>query len=206
MLDRFRKFWTNLFKPIAHLLIRLGVSPDAVTVVGTLGVAGGALYFFPRGEFLVGVIVITCFVFSDMVDGYMARTMGVSSKWGAFLDSTLDRFGDAAVFSGLAIWYFRGGDDHLLAYVALWVLVMGSVTSYARARAESLGMVANVGIAERSDRLVSVLLLTGLAGLLDWPILIAIALWALAAATTVTVIQRMVLVRRQALADPTLPS
>ena len=113
----------------------------------------------------------------------MARTMGVSSKWGAFLDSTLDRFGDAAVFSGLAIWFFRDGDNLLLAYVALWVLVMGSVTSYARARAESLGMVAKVGIAERSDRLVSVLLLTGLSGIFDWPILIAIALWALAVAT-----------------------
>jgi CDP-diacylglycerol---glycerol-3-phosphate 3-phosphatidyltransferase len=206
MLHRFKTFWTNLFKPIAHLLIRLGVSPDAVTVVGTIGVAGGALFFYPRGEFFVGTVVITCFVFSDMLDGYMARTLGVSSKWGAFLDSTLDRLGDVAVFSGLAIWYFRGGDDHLLAYVALWVLVMGSVTSYARARAESLGMVADVGIAERSDRLVSALLLTGLSGLFDWPILIAIVLWALAAATTVTVVQRMVLVRRQALADPTLPS
>ena len=127
--------------------------------------------------------MITCFVFSDMLDGYMARTMGVSSKWGAFLDSTLDRFGDAAVFSGLAIWFFRDGDNRLLAYVALWVLVMGSVTSYARARAESLGMVAKVGIAERSDRLVSVLLLTGFSGIFDWPILIAIALWALAVAT-----------------------
>jgi phosphatidylinositol phosphate synthase len=206
MLQRFKTFWTNLFKPIAHLLIRLGVSPDAVTVVGTLGVSGSALYFYPRGQFFLGTVVITCFVFSDMVDGYMARTTGASSKWGAFLDSTLDRFGDAAVFSGLAIWYFRGGDNHLLAYVALWVLVMGSVTSYARARAESLGMVANVGIAERSDRLVSVLVLTGLSGIFDWPILIAIALWGLAAATTVTVVQRMVLVRRQALADPTLPS
>jgi CDP-diacylglycerol--glycerol-3-phosphate 3-phosphatidyltransferase/CDP-diacylglycerol--inositol 3-phosphatidyltransferase len=206
MLERFRTFWTNVFKPIGDLLIRLGVSPDAVTVVGTLGVAGGALYFFPRGDFFVGAAVVSCFVFSDMLDGYMARTMGVSSKWGAFLDSTLDRFGDAAVFSGLAIWYFREGDNPLLAYVALWVLVMGSVTSYARARAESLGMVANVGIAERSDRLVSVLLLTGLSGIFDWPILIAIALWALAVATTVTVVQRMVLVRRQALADPTLPS
>jgi CDP-diacylglycerol--glycerol-3-phosphate 3-phosphatidyltransferase len=206
MLHRFKAFWTNLFKPIANLLIRLGVSPDAVTVVGTVGVSASALYFYPRGEFFVGTAVITCFVFSDMLDGYMARTLGVSSKWGAFLDSTLDRLGDAAVFSGLAIWFFRGGDNHLLAYVALWVLVMGSVTSYARARAESLGMVADVGIAERSDRLVSALLLTGLSGLFDWPILIAIALWGLAAATTVTVVQRMLLVRRQALADPTLPS
>lgn len=206
MLDRFRQFWTNIFKPIAHLLIKLGVSPDTVTLVGTIGVVGGALAFFPRGELLVGVIVITLFVFSDLLDGYMARTLGTSSKWGAFLDSTLDRLGDAAIFAGLAIWFFRGGDDELLAYVALWGLVMGSVTSYTRAKAESLGMTAKGGIAERSDRLVSVLVMTGLSDILDLKILLTITLWAIAAASTVTVIQRMLMVRKQALADPALPS
>jgi CDP-diacylglycerol--glycerol-3-phosphate 3-phosphatidyltransferase len=206
MLDRFRQFWTNFFKPIAHLLIRWGVSPDAVTFVGTLGVVGGALGFFPRGELLIGVLVITAFVFSDLVDGYMARTLGVSSKWGAFLDSTLDRLGDAAVFGGLALWLFEGGDDAVLACVALWALVMGSVTSYIRARAESLGMTAKGGIAERSDRLVSVLVMTGLSDIFNAPILLTVVLWALAAASTITVVQRMVMVHRQAVADPNLPS
>src|SRR5919107_1755961 len=125
MLERFRQFWTTLLKPVAHGLMRLGVSPDAVTIVGTIGVVGGALGFFPRGELLVGVLVVTAFVFSDMIDGYMARATGTSSRWGSFLDSTLDRIGDAAIFGGLAIWFFEGGDDHLLAYVALWCLVMG---------------------------------------------------------------------------------
>jgi CDP-diacylglycerol---glycerol-3-phosphate 3-phosphatidyltransferase len=206
MLERFRQFWTTLLKPISHGLMKLGVSPDAVTIVGTTGVVAGALVFFPRGKLLIGVIVITVFVFSDMIDGYMARTLGTSSKWGAFLDSTLDRLGDAAIFAGLAIWLFRGGDDHLLAYVALWCLVMGSVTSYARAKAESLGMQAKGGIAERSDRLVSVLMMAGLSDLLDVPFLLTLVLWVLAAASTITVIQRIVLVRRQALADPALPS
>ena len=187
MLERFRKFWTNVFKPIAHLLIRLGVSPDTVTLVGTIGVVAGALVFFPRGELLIGVLVITFFVFSDLIDGYMARTMGTSSKWGAFLDSTLDRLGDAAIFGGLTIWFFQGGDDELLAYVALWALVMGSVTSYARAKAESLGMTAKGGIAERSDRLVSVLAMAGLSDIFDLPILLTITLWALAVASTITV-------------------
>jgi CDP-diacylglycerol---glycerol-3-phosphate 3-phosphatidyltransferase len=204
MLERFRQFWTNRFKPVAHLLIRLGVSPNVVTVVGTTGVVAAALVFFPRGQLLVGVIVITVFVFSDLIDGYMARATGSSSKWGSFLDSTLDRFGDAAIFGGLAIWFFGGGDDKLLAYVALWGLVMGSITSYTRAKAESLGMTARGGIAERSDRLVSVLLLAGLSDLLNLPILLTIVLWAVAVASTVTVFQRMVLVRRQALADPRL--
>jgi CDP-diacylglycerol--glycerol-3-phosphate 3-phosphatidyltransferase/CDP-diacylglycerol--inositol 3-phosphatidyltransferase len=200
MLDRFRQFWTNLLKPIAHLLIRLGVSPDAVTFVGTVGVVSGALVFFPRGELWLGVVVITVFVFSDMLDGYMARETGRSSVWGAFLDSTMDRFGDAAIFAGLAIWFFEGGDDTLLGCVALWALVMGGVTSYTRARAESLGMEAKVGIAERADRLVAILVLTFFADVLDAPILLTVTLWALAVASTVTVGQRMWVVRRQAFA------
>jgi phosphatidylinositol phosphate synthase len=206
MLERFRQFWTTIFKPVAHLLIRLGVSPDAVTVVGALGVVTGALGFFPRGQLLLGDVIITAFVFSDMIDGYMARTLGTSSKWGSFLDSTLDRLGDAAIFAGLACWLFGGGDDRVLAYVALWGLVMGSVTSYTRAKAESLGMQAKGGIAERSDRLVAVLVMTGLSDIFNAPILLTLVLWVVAVASTVTVLQRVLLVRRQALADPALPS
>jgi CDP-diacylglycerol--glycerol-3-phosphate 3-phosphatidyltransferase len=206
MLERFRQFWTTIFKPVAHLLIRLGVSPDAVTVVGTLGVVTGALGFFPRGQLLLGDVIITAFVFSDMIDGYMARTLGTSSKWGSFLDSTLDRLGDAAIFAGLACWLFGGGNDRVLAYVALWGLVMGSVTSYTRAKAESLGMQAKGGIAERSDRLVAVLVMTGLSDIFNAPILLTLVLWVVAVASTVTVLQRVLLVRRQALADPALPS
>jgi CDP-diacylglycerol--glycerol-3-phosphate 3-phosphatidyltransferase len=206
MLERFRQFWTNFFKPVAHLLIKWGVSPDTVTLVGTVGVVSGALVFFPLGKLWLGVVVITVFVFSDLVDGYMARTLGVSSKWGAFLDSTLDRFGDAAVFGGLAIWFFGDGDDQVLACVALWALVMGSITSYIRAKAESLGMQAKGGIAERADRLVSVLVITFFADVLDLPILLTIVLWALAAASTITVVQRILVVRRQALADPAMPT
>lgn len=203
MMQRFRQFWTNLFAPVADLLLRLGVTPDAVTLVGTIGVTAGALVFFPQGELWIGVLVITVFVFSDLIDGYMARSSGNSSVWGAFLDSTLDRIGDAAIFGGLVL-YFAIDDDILMACVALYCLVMGSVTSYARARAESLGMQAQVGIAERADRLVAVLVLTFLSDVLDLPILLDIVLWVLAAASTVTVVQRMAVVRRQAMADPAL--
>jgi phosphatidylglycerophosphate synthase len=167
----------------------------------------GALAFFPRGHLLVGVIVITCFVFSDMIDGYMARTTGKVSPFGAFLDSTLDRIGDAAIFGGLAMYYVGPGDNDWIAALAIYCLSMGSVTSYARARAESLGMQAKVGIAERADRLVSILVVTGVAALLDdlgvgsgvlWAIPVTLAL--LAVASTVTVVQRVLVVRRQALA------
>ncbi|MFP5252712.1 MAG: phosphatidylinositol phosphate synthase [Actinomycetes bacterium] len=200
MLNRFRAFWTKVVTPIAKLLLRLGVGPDAVTLVGTLGVAFGALFFFPRGDLLAGVLFITAFVFSDLIDGTMARMSGSSSKWGAFLDSTLDRLGDAAIFGGLAMYYVGPGEDDRLAALALYCLVMGSVTSYARARAESLGMEAKGGIAERADRLVAILVMTGLAALFDVPVLIPVTLGLLAVASTITVVQRILTVRRQALA------
>jgi CDP-diacylglycerol---glycerol-3-phosphate 3-phosphatidyltransferase len=198
MMERFRAFWGQVFTPVARLLLRLGVSPDVVTIIGTVGVCAAALVFFPRGDFLVGVLVIVVFVFSDLVDGLMARLSGQSSNWGAFLDSTLDRFGDAAIFAGIAMYYAGRGDSQPLTGLAIYCLVMGSVTSYVRARAESLGMQAKVGIAERADRLVAVLLMTGLSDLLDVPVLIPVMLGALAVASTVTVLQRVLLVRSQA--------
>jgi CDP-diacylglycerol---glycerol-3-phosphate 3-phosphatidyltransferase len=205
MLERFRQFWTNFWAPVAHLLIRMGISPNTVTFVGTVGVVAGAVIFFPQGKLLVGVLVITAFVFSDMIDGYMARTTGQVSKFGAFWDSTLDRVGDAAIFGGLAMYYVGPGDNDWFAALAIYCLSMGSVTSYARARAESLGMQAKVGIAERADRLVAILVVTGAADLVNklgvgedalWAI--PVTLGALAVASTITVIQRVLVVRDQA--------
>ena len=205
MLERFRQFWTNVWAPLGNLLLRMGISPNTVTFVGTLGVVAGAVVFFPQGLLLVGVLVITAFVFSDMIDGYMARTSGQVSVFGAFWDSTLDRIGDAAIFGGLAMYYVGPGDNDWFAALAIYCLSMGSVTSYARARAESLGMQAKVGIAERADRLVSILVVTGAADLVNRLGVGEDALWAipvtlgvLAVASTVTVIQRVLVVRDQA--------
>ena len=200
MLNRFRDFWTRLISPIARLFLRLGISPDAVTIAGTLGVAFGALFFFPRGQLLAGVLVITAFVFSDLLDGHMARLSGKSSAWGAFLDSTLDRLGDAAVFGGLVLYFMGPGDSDLWAGLALYCLVMGATTSYARARAESLGMEAKGGLAERADRLVAILVMTGLSDIFDLAWFVPFTLGVLALASTVTVVQRILAVRRQALA------
>jgi len=208
MLERFRAFWTGLLQPVITLLLKLGVSPDTVTLVGTLGVVSGAVVFFPQGELLVGVLVISAFVFSDMIDGAMARQSGRTSSFGAFLDSTLDRIGDAAIFGGLAMYYVGPGDNEAFAALSIYCLSMGSVTSYARARAESLGMQAKVGIAERADRLVAILVVTGAADLVNrlgagkdalWAI--PVTLGALAVASTITVIQRVLVVRKQALAQ-----
>ena len=203
MLNKYaRAFFSAIFRPIAQLLLRLGISPDVVTIVGTVGVAFGALWFYPRGDFLVGTLFITVFVFSDMLDGNMARLSGRSSTWGAYLDSTLDRVGDAAIFGGLVLYYAGKGDNFLMACLALACLVLGSVVSYAKARAEGLGMQANVGIAERADRLVAVLVTTGLVGWFLPEIVLTVVLTLLAAASFITVVQRMLMVRGQALATP----
>ena len=206
MLNKFaRALFARIFAPIAHLLMRLGVSPDAVTIVGTLGVGVGALGFFPRGELFWGVMVVTAFVFSDIVDGIMARELGRASKWGAFLDSSLDRVGDAAVFAGLVMYYAGRRDDPVTAWLAMACLVLGSLVSYVRARAEGLGLQANVGIAERSDRLVATLLVTGFVGIGLPDVFLTVELAILAVLSVVTIIQRVILVRRQALADPAWP-
>jgi CDP-diacylglycerol--glycerol-3-phosphate 3-phosphatidyltransferase len=200
MLNRYaRAFFTKVFTPLAKLLVRLGVSPDIVTVIGTLGVCVGALFFYPRGELLIGTLVITAFIFSDTLDGVMARLSGRSSTWGAFLDSTLDRVGDAAIFGGLVLWYAGDGADTVMAGLALACLILGMVTSYAKARAEGLGMTANVGIAERAERLVVVLVATGFVGWFLPVIVLNVVLSLLAVASLVTVLQRMLTVRRQAL-------
>jgi CDP-diacylglycerol--glycerol-3-phosphate 3-phosphatidyltransferase len=199
MLSRLKPLATRLLTPPARALLGAGIGPDAVTLVGTLGVVVGALGFYPRGSLLVGTIVITVFAFSDTLDGTMARLSGRTSSWGAFLDSVLDRVGDAAIFGGLVLWYAGDGDDRLTAALALLCMALGSLVPYAKARAEGLGMTADVGIAERTDRLVTVLLATGLVGLgLPDAVLTAVlALLALASAWTVW--QRMREVRRQAL-------
>ena len=203
MLNKYaRALFTKIFTPVARLFLKLGISPDVVTVVGTLGVCFGALAFYPRHEFFWGTVVITLFVFSDTVDGVMARMSGRSGKWGAYLDSTLDRVGDSAIFGGLVLWYAGKGDDFLMAGLALACLILGSVVSYAKARAEGLGFTANVGITERADRLVAVLVVTGLVGLGLPEVVLTIVLALLAIASLVTVFQRMLLVRQQALGQP----
>jgi CDP-diacylglycerol--glycerol-3-phosphate 3-phosphatidyltransferase len=200
MLNRYaRGFFTALFTPLARLLLRWGVTPDAVTIAGTVGVAGGALVLYPLGQLFWGTVFITLFVFSDVIDGIMARMQGRGGRWGSFLDSTLDRVADGALFAGVAIWFFTGGGNAAIAVAALACLVLGMIVSYARAKAESLGFTANVGLAERAERLVSVLVVTGLTGLgLPEGFLLAV-LVVLAAASLVTVYQRVRAVRRQSL-------
>ena len=198
MLNRFRGLMTRVMTPIADLLLRRGITPDAVTITGTLAVVVAALWLYPTGHLLAGTLIIGLFVLTDSLDGTMARRSGRSSSWGAFLDSTLDRFADAAIFAGLVLWFFGSGDDRLTGVLALACLVLGSIVPYARARAEGLGMTAAIGIAERADRLLAVLLATALVGGGLSPKVLTVTLALLAVASAVTIVQRMATVRRQA--------
>lgn len=194
---RVRPALGRVVDPMASALLRTGVHPDAVTLAGTLGVVVGALVFFPRGMFFTGTAVVFFSVLTDLLDGAMARKLGRSSRFGAWLDSTCDRVADAAIFSGLVLYFTGKGDSDVLTAVALFCLVAGSVVSYAKARAEGLGLRCDVGLAERAERLILVLLGTLLAGL-GLEVALAVALWLLAVASAVTVVQRLVEVRRQA--------
>ena len=182
--------------PVARALLRIGMTPDMITIIGTTGVTAGALVFFPRGSFWIGVLVITAFIFSDMLDGTMARLSGRSGPWGAFLDSTLDRVADNAIYVGLLIWFARTGQFWMVTALPS-CLIGGAVVSYAKARAEGLGMKCNVGFAERTERTLIVLIPTFFAGV-GVPYIQPVALWILAALTVITVGQRLVFVYRQA--------
>ncbi len=187
----------RLLDPLGRRLAQTGLSPDVVTVVGTIGVSGAAIGFFSRGVFFIGTLVITLFVFSDLLDGLIARAKGTSSKWGAFLDSSSDRVADSAIFGSIAMWYAGDGKSLPLAGAAIYALAAGGIISYVKARAESLGFDCNTGFAERGERLLIVLVAAAIGGL-GVPWLLPAALWFLCAATTITIGQRLVHVYKQA--------
>lgn len=193
-----------IFGPIAKACVKARISADTITIVGTIAGVIAALTLLPFDHLTAGALTITVLVIFDNLDGQIARLTGTSSRWGAFLDSTLDRVSDGAIMSGILIWAYLWADPRYQEWIligGLGALVFGSVVPYARARAEGLGMSASVGLAERADRLVISLLATLLVGmeLGDW--IMAVAVWLLFIAALVTVIQRMIHVRGQALAD-----
>jgi len=190
MLNVLRPAMTRLFTPVGALLARTPITANAITIIGTVGVAGGALGLFPIGELFPGALTCTIFVFLDMLDGVLARMKGTTGRWGAFLDSTMDRIADAAIFSGLTLWFMLGGHDPLLAGVSLFCLVIGSLVSYAKARAEGLGLRCDVGLIERPERMLISLIAVGVSGL-GVPYILNVGLWALAAGSAFTFGQRV---------------
>ena len=197
MLNFLRPGFVRLFNPVVQALARTPVTPNMITVAGTVGVSASALVLFPIGELFPGAFSATVFVFTDMLDGMLARVKGDSGPWGAFLDSTMDRVGDAAVFGGLTIWFIRNPADHVLAVVTLFCLACGLTVSYVKARAQSLGLKCDVGLIERPERLIIGLTSAGLSGL-GVPYILPIGLWALAAGSLFTLGQRMHAVHQDA--------
>ncbi|RKN39405.1 phosphatidylinositol phosphate synthase [Micromonospora endolithica] len=192
---------TRVVEPIARGLLRAGVTPNAVTVAGTLGVLVGALGFGARGHLVAGAIIVTVFALTDLLDGTMARMSGGSTRFGAFLDSSMDRVADSAVFAAVAYWLATQQQYSGVA-AALLCLAAGGLVSYVKARAEGLGMTCNVGIAERTERL----LIVGVGGVLTGvgvEVALEVALWLLAAVSIFTVGQRVAHVYRQARQAPT---
>jgi CDP-diacylglycerol--glycerol-3-phosphate 3-phosphatidyltransferase len=187
----------RLLNPVGQALARTPITPNMITVIGTVGVSGAALSMLPIGELFPGAFTATIFVFTDMLDGLLARIKGNSGLFGAFLDSSLDRVADAAIFGGMVIWFFRGGHNPLLACVTLFCLACGFMVSYVKARAQGLGLKCDVGLIERPERLLIGLTSIGLSGL-GVPYVLQIGLWGLAAGTLFTLGQRMRAVYQEA--------
>jgi CDP-diacylglycerol--glycerol-3-phosphate 3-phosphatidyltransferase len=187
----------KVLNPLVARLVRAGVTPDAITITGTVGAVAGAVLLFGTGHLFWGTVVVTLSVLLDLLDGALARARGGGTVFGAVLDSAGDRVADAAIFGALIWWYSGAGDNRLLVLLALLCLVLGVLTSYIKARAEGVGIACNVGIVERLERLLLVLFGTGLAGL-GVPYALHVGLWVLLAGSAVTVVQRIVAVHRGA--------
>jgi CDP-diacylglycerol--glycerol-3-phosphate 3-phosphatidyltransferase len=186
-----RAVFSYVVNPAARFLLRIGVSPNAVTVAGTVGVLFGALVFGARGYLVAGALIVTFFALTDALDGTMARMRGGNGKFGALLDSSMDRIADAAVFGAVIYYLYRQDNPYNGLVAAVICLAAGQVVSYVKARAQSLGLDADVGIAERLERLIIV----GIGGLIsgfgaDWGL--PAALWFLAALSVITVFQRLI--------------
>ena len=185
---------TRLITPVAAFALRIGITPNAVTWVGAVGVIASALFFYPRGDFFLGTAVISFFALSDLFDGTMARiSKAGASKWGSFLDSTIDRVTDSAILLGVSIYLINNDDP--LSFVVIATLVTGMLVPYIRAKAESFGVECSGGIAERTERLIMAMSAIALDGL-GVPYVLAGGMWLLAGLGAVTVVQRMLIVRK----------
>lgn len=192
--SRFKAPVTKIITPICRGALRVGITANSLTIIGALGVSISALYFFPRGEFFLGTLLVSLFALSDLFDGTIARLANsAGTKWGALLDSTLDRVSDAAICIG--IWAYFQATGSVYQYLALLALVLGGLIPYIRARAEGLGISCSVGIAERAERLILLLGGTALEGFgLNGSIKVTLTI--LVVLSAITTLQRLAAVYR----------
>ena len=190
----FKPAVNRFIEPIARLAIRARITPNAVTVGGTLGTSVAAMYFYPRGDLFIGTLVIIFFALSDLFDGAIARlSKSGASAWGGFLDSTCDRLTDSVILGSLAIYCIL--EDLAIYPVIIATIVFGFLVPYIRAKAEAFGISCTVGIAERTERLIIALTAIGFHGL-GVPYILAVLMWVLLVLSAVTAVQRVVVVYR----------
>jgi len=190
----FKPAVNRFIEPIARLAIRARITPNAVTLGGTIGTALSAMYFYPRGDLFVGTLFIVFFALSDLFDGAIARlSESGASAWGGFLDSTCDRVTDSVILGSLAIYCII--EDLAIYPVIIATIVFGFLVPYIRAKAEAFGISCTVGIAERTERLIIALTAIGFHGL-EVPHVLAILIWILLLLSVITVIQRILVVHR----------
>ena len=203
-----RAAFARVTTPTARALLRVGLTPDAVTILGTIVAVAGALTLFPMGKLFAGMLVVSFFVLFDMLDGAMARERGGGTRFGAVLDATCDRISDGAVFCGLLWWVVFGLRSTQLVVATLICLVTSQVISYIKARAEASGLRGGGGIIERPERLIIALVGAGLSDLPVYPLpwALPVAMWLLAAASLVTCAQRLHTVRSSPGATEPMPS
>lgn len=192
-----RAAYAKISTPLAKAALRVGLTPDRVTIIGTAGSVLAALTLFPVGQLWWGAVAVWFFVLADMLDGAMARQRGGGTRFGAVLDAACDRISDGAVFCGLLWWAAFGLGSTSLVVATMICLVTSQVISYIKARAEASGLDGSGGLIERPERLIIVLAGAGVSDLpfVPVPMALPVAMWVLAVASLVTVGQRLHSVR-----------
>ena len=175
----------RITNPVIGILSKSGIKPDALTFTG-LAINIGAAYVIATGHFPLGGILILVAGLFDLLDGALARFAKKTTKFGAILDSAVDRISEAAIFCGLLVWYMPGRSEILLIFA---VLIGSFLVSYIRARAEGLGLECKGGLFTRAERVIVLAV-----GLLVNQVIIA--LWILVVFVYITVVQRLVYLRR----------
>ncbi len=189
-----RKPVSRVVDPVAVFLLRIGITPNGMTFFGSLSTSAMALWLWPQGEYFWGTMGVIAFIFSDLLDGTMARISKKSSQWGAFFDSTIDRVVDVALIGALLLSLLK--TDDRLALVAFAALIGGFLVSYVKARAQALSLECDGGFAERAERVIILLTAVGFAGL-GVPYILAIGIWILAISSLATFVFRVYQVWKQ---------
>jgi len=184
MKSQIKEAGRRVLEPVARGLIALRLTPDQITIAG-LVLSFGAAALAARGDFGPATVLLLVGALCDVLDGSMARLSGRSSTFGAFLDSTIDRYAELALFLGYAV-FFAVERDPALVGVSMAAAAGSMLVSYTRARAEGLGLECKVGLMERPERLVVLIVATG-----GGPLFLRPALWGLAVLTHFTALQRV---------------